>query len=149
MSLRLEREERLNVVVFVGPCAETFNTVGNAHGSAIFLLVEKIKIVSLSWNLVHNLIRISRIQWWCSLFMFWANLVKKKQNCEFKLKFGAKTNSNLQNSIAVFNFSVLDFEYPFGGTLFQKIKIIILSWKFVPRLIRIYRIQWWCSLFQF
>ena len=52
---------------------------------------------------------------------------KKKQNCEFKLKFGTKTNSNLQNSIAVFNFSVLDFEYPFGGALFQKIKIIILS----------------------
>ena len=34
------------------------------------ILVQKIKIVSLSWNLVPKLIQISRIQLWCSLFLF-------------------------------------------------------------------------------
>ena len=33
--------------------------------------VEKIKSVSLSWNLVPKLIYESRYQWWCSLFGFW------------------------------------------------------------------------------
>ena len=33
-------------------------------------LVQKIKIVSFSWNLVLRLIQICRTQWWCSLFPF-------------------------------------------------------------------------------
>ena len=33
-------------------------------------LVQKIKIISLSWNLVPRLIRICWSQWWCSLFLF-------------------------------------------------------------------------------
>ena len=33
-------------------------------------LVKKIKIVSLSWNLVPRLIWISEIQWWCSIVLF-------------------------------------------------------------------------------
>ena len=33
-------------------------------------LVEKVKISSLSWNLVLRLIRICRIRWWSSLFLF-------------------------------------------------------------------------------
>ena len=44
----------------------------------------KTQIVSLSWNLVHRLIQICRISWWCSLFylfdqkyLFWVNLVQK------------------------------------------------------------------------
>ena len=37
----------------------------------------------------------------------------KNQNCQFKLKFGTKTNSNMQNSMALFTFSVLDRKYPF------------------------------------
>ena len=47
-------------------------------------LVQKIKIVTLSWNLVSTLTRTCRIQWWCSFFFvfdrkypFWANLVRK------------------------------------------------------------------------
>ena len=47
-------------------------------------LVQKIKIVSLSWNLVPRIIRIRRIQWGCSFFFvlegkhsFWANLVQQ------------------------------------------------------------------------
>ena len=33
-------------------------------------LIQKMKIVSLSWNLVPILIQICIIQWWCSLFLF-------------------------------------------------------------------------------
>ena len=57
-------------------------------------LVQKIKIVSLSWNLEVTLIRICRIQWWYSLFSFltgdtlFGKLGLKIQNFQFKLKFG-------------------------------------------------------------
>ena len=33
------------------------------------LMVQKFKIVSLSWNLVLRLIWICRIQWWCSILL--------------------------------------------------------------------------------
>ena len=33
-------------------------------------LVQKIKILTLSWNLVPTIIRTCRIQWWCSFFSF-------------------------------------------------------------------------------
>ena len=58
---------------------------------------------------------------------FWANLVKKNQNCQFKLKFGIETNSNVQHSIVVFTFFVLDRKPPFWANLVQKIKIVRLS----------------------
>ena len=54
-------------------------------------LFQKIKIVSLSWNLVPRVIWISRHQWWCSLFSvfdwrypFWANLVQKTKIVSFR-----------------------------------------------------------------
>ena len=46
-------------------------------------VVQKTKVVSLSWNVVARLNGICRIRQWCSLFMlnrnypFWANLVQK------------------------------------------------------------------------
>ena len=47
-------------------------------------LVQKIKIISWSWNLVPGLIQICRIQWCCSRYFFfewkdclWVNLVQK------------------------------------------------------------------------
>ena len=57
----------------------------------------------------------------------WANLVKKHQNCQFKLKFGASTNLNMQNLMLEFTFSVLDQKHPFWANLVQKIKIASLS----------------------
>ena len=48
-----------------------------------------------------------------------------------------------------FTFSVFDRKYHFWVNLVQKIKIINLSWNLVLRLIRIWRIQWWCSFFLF
>ena len=53
----------------------------------------------------------------------------------------------MQKSIMVFIFSYLDWKYPFYANLVQKVKIVSLSWNLVARLIQIYRIQWWCSLF--
>ena len=38
---------------------------------------------------------------------------KKNQNYQFIFKFGTWTNSNMQNSIAMFNFSGVDWNYPF------------------------------------
>ena len=73
-------------------------------------LVQKIKVVSLSWNLVPRLIWICGIQWWCSLFSFWPKFGPKIQNCLFKEKFDTKTNSNMQNSMVVSILSVLDWK---------------------------------------
>ena len=53
-------------------------------------------------------------------YPFWENLIQKNQNCQFKLKFGTETNSNMQNSMVVFAFSVLDRKDPFWANLFQK-----------------------------
>ena len=58
-------------------------------------------------------------------------------------------NSNMQNLMMVFTFSVFHEKYPFSVNLVQKIKIISLSWNLVPILIWICKIQWWCSLFPF
>ena len=56
-------------------------------------LVRKIKIVSLSWNLIPRLIRTCRIHWCSSLLListgitFFGKLDPKNQNCQFKLKY--------------------------------------------------------------
>ena len=41
----------------------------------------------------------------------------KIQNCHFKLKFGTSINSNMQNSMVVFTFSVFDRKYSFWVNL--------------------------------
>ena len=45
--------------------------------------------------------------------------------------------------------SVFNWKYLFWVNLVQKLKIIKLSLNFVPRLIQICRIPWWCSRFLF
>ena len=116
-------------------------------------LVQKIKIVTLSWKLASSLIRICRIQWWCSFFSFWLKIPflgkfgPKNQNYQLKLKFGTWANSNMQNSMMLFIYFVFDWKYHFLANLVQKIKIISWSWSLVPGLIWICRIQWCCSRF--
>ena len=111
-------------------------------------LVQKIEILTLSWNLVPTIIRTWRIQWWCSFFLFLIRTTlldkfgPKNQNYHFKLKFGTYTNSSMQNSMVMFIYFVFDWKYPFLANLVQKVKIISWSWNLVPGLIRIYRIQW-------
>ena len=92
-------------------------------------LVQKLKNVSLSWNLVLRLIQICRMfTFFCfSLEIpFWANLVQKNQNCQFELKFGTYTNLNMKNLMVVFTFSVLDKKNLFGANLILNTKIVSL-----------------------
>ena len=104
-------------------------------------LVQKIKIISWSWNLVPH------------FFCFWVEIPflgkfgPKNQNYQLKLKFGTCTNSDIQNSMVIFTFSVFDRESTFWANLVQKIKIINLSWNLVPTLTRTCRIQWWYPIF--
>ena len=84
-------------------------------------LVQKIKIISWSWNLVPIPIGICRIQWWYSLFLFlignalFGQIWSKKSNYQLKLKFGSQTNSNMQNSLMLFTFFCFWVEIPFLG----------------------------------
>ena len=139
-------------------------------------VVQKIKIVSLRWNLIPRLIRICWIQWCCSLFSFltgnallgqiWSKLSiftvffvsdqkcpflgkfgPKCQNCQFKAKFVSYSNSNMQNWKAVFTFFVFDWKRPPWTNLVQIFNIYCLRWNLIPRLIRLYRIQCQCSFF--
>ena len=58
---------------------------------------------------------------------FLGKLGPKNENCQFKLKFGSEPNLNVQSSMVVFTFSVLDWKYSFWRNLAQKIKIVSLS----------------------
>ena len=105
-------------------------------------LVQKIKILSLSWNLIPTLTRICRIQWWCFVFFstrstFLSNFCPKNQNCQLKLKFA------IQNSMMMFSFSVLDRKYRFWVNFVQGVKIVKLSWNSVQSLVRVCRIRGW------
>ena len=93
--------------VSVGPRTEEFDIVSNNHG-------RKKKCDFFVFDRKHP---------------FWANLVKKKknQNCQCKLKFSTKANSNTQNSMVMFSFFVFDWEYTFWANLAQQIKIVSLS----------------------
>ena len=79
-------------------------------------MLQKIKIVTSTWKLVSKL-----IPWWCSVFPFLTGntllvkFVPKKQDCQFKLKFGTETNSSIQNSIVAITFSVFDQKISFLG----------------------------------
>ena len=127
-----------------------FNIVSNEQGhiqKRNFLeyrfwanLVQKIKIVSLSWNLEPTLSWIYRIQLWCEQFLFWTrNIIFGKtwsQNSKlFKVKFGTKTDLNMQNSLMMFTFFAFVWKYPFWLTSPQKNAIGSLSWNLVPSLI--------------
>ena len=48
----------------------------------------------------------------------------KNQNSQFKLKFGALTNSYMQISVVEFTFSILEWKYPFWANMIQKIKVV-------------------------
>ena len=51
----------------------------------------------------------------------------KNQNCQFKLKYNTQTNSDIQNSVVPFSFSIFDWKYLFWTKLVQKVKIVNLS----------------------
>ena len=115
-------------------------------------LVHKIRNVSSSLDLIPRINRICRTQWWCSLWpetLFLGKIGLENPSCLFEVKLDTKTNSNIQNSIVVFTFSVFDRKYPFWANLVKKVKIFSLSWNLVASLNGIGRIHWCCSLFPF
>ena len=75
-----------------------------------------------------------------SFFFFWPKItffgkfVPKTQSCQFKLRFGAKTNSNIQNSMVILVLFLLLTQIPFLGRFGPKIKDAILSLNVVLRL---------------
>ena len=80
---------------------------------------------------------------------FLEKLGPKNRNCQFKLRFVTTTNSNMQNSMALFAFSVSDRKHSFWANLVQTIRLVSLSWNLVTGPIWICRIQWWCPIFLF
>ena len=125
LSLQLETEETLKCCRVCCNLANKFNIVSNDHGymqKCNFLeyqfwanLVQKIKIVSLNWNLEPSLSQICRIQLWCELFLFWTrNTLFRRiwpQNSKlFKVKFGTETECMQNMHIWFFRFLL---EVPF------------------------------------
>ena len=95
-------------------------------------LVQKFKIVSLSWNLAPRITQICRIQWWCFLFCFRLEIPFlgkfgsfPPKNSQFKLKFGTKLNSNMQNSMVIFTSSIFDRKYLFLQIWFKNSKLSV------------------------
>ena len=54
-------------------------------------------------------------------YLFWADLVKKI----IKLKFVTGTNSNMQNSLLMFTFSVFDQKYFVGQIWSKRLKLSV------------------------
>ena len=142
----------LNEVNVNSLCEEKSKYRLDARTNAIFLfpeipflgkLVQNIKIVSLSWNLVLILIRICRIHWSCSVFYVLTG------NTLFGQIWSEKSKFEYTEFNGGVHFFCLDWKQPFWANVVQKIKIVSLSRNLVPKLIRICRIQWWYSLFLF
>ena len=124
-ATRRRRDIKIPLCLLV-PHAEKFNIVSNDHGRThkcdFSVFDRKFPLVKFS---------------------------NKNQNCQFKLKFGNQTNSNMMKSMVLFILFVLDRKYHFWTNLVQKIKIASLSLNLGRVLIRTCRILWWCSLFLF
>ena len=123
-----------------------------------YLVHQRTKNVSLTYNLVSRLIWICRVHWWCLFMLMTRNTLlgeisskkfgSKSQKCWFNLKFDTYTNFNVYNLMVAFAFSVLDWKYLFWTNWVSKFKIVSLSWNLVPTRIWACRIQW-CSLLLF
>ena len=75
-------------------------------------------------------------------YQFCANLVQNVKNCQFKLKFGTYTNSNLQGSIVNLLFLFSTGNIFFEQTCHFKLNLVL-------RIIRVSRIQYWRLFFYF
>ena len=75
----------------------------------------------------------------------------KTQNYQFKLKFCTQTNSNMQNSMMMFTFSVFDWKYLFGQIWSKKSKLAVCAE--ISHQINLnmhnYVVNMWCPLFLF
>ena len=116
-------------------------------------LVQKLKIMSLSWNFVPRLIQIRGIPWGCSFFLFSTGntilrkLGPKNQNCQFELKLCTRLIwiCWIIEKICDVHFFCCKPEKPFLDKSGQKNQKRHLKQKFgTNRLIWICGIQWWC-----
>ena len=84
----------------------------------------KNKIVSSSWNLVLRLIRLCRIQCWRSLFPLSTGntIFGQIWSQNWKIVSSSWNDLNMQNSMVVFTFSVLERKYSFWGKFGSKIQ---------------------------
>ena len=57
--------------------------------------------------------------------IIWENLAQNIKNCQLKLKFGTLTTSNMQNSVLMFSFSVVNLKYPFRAKFAEKSKLLV------------------------
>ena len=120
-----------------------------------------------AWNEIWYLHYFEGTEFIGDVYFFWFRLeipslgkfVPNRETCKFKIRFDTKFMilNLIPNLILRFdaefikrlNFSVYDMKYPFWANFVPKFKIVCLKWNLVPRLIRICRIHWWCSLFLF
>ena len=97
-------------------------------------MVKKIKIVNLNWNLICRLIWICRFNGWVHFFWFRLEIPflgkfgPENQNCQFKLKFGAKTNLNMQNLVVrVIHFFCFWLGIPFWEKFYLEAEVWYLE----------------------
>ena len=96
-------------------------------------LVQKLKIICLSWNFVPRIIQICTIPCWCSLFClrleipFLVNLVQKIKIVRLSWNFAPNQFEYAELCIkyVVFTFSVLDQKNPFCANLVKKSKLSV------------------------
>ena len=60
---------------------------------------------------------------------FFGKFGQKRKNCQFKLKFGTKTNLNMHNSVVLFIFSVFDWKYPFMANFILEVEVWYLEFQ--------------------
>ena len=94
-------------------------------------LVQKIKIVSLNLNLnmQNYVVKICGAHFFCfrpEKPFFVCKSCQKNKNCQPKLKFGTKTNLNMQNSIMIFLFLTININI-FPGQIWSKISKLFLQ----------------------
>ena len=65
--------------------------------------------------------------WFRLKIPIWGKFVPENQNCQFKLKFGTKTNWNMQNSVVLFTFSAFDWKYCFGENFILEAEVWYLD----------------------
>ena len=91
--------------------------------------VQNVKIASLRLNLVTSLIRTSEFNDAVHIFRFQQKMpflgkfAPNVQYCQFKVKLGTQTNSNMQNSMMLFTFFVCDRKCCFWTNLPKLIRI--------------------------
>ena len=85
-----------------------------------------------------RLFQICRIQWWCSVLpFFYPEIVflsksgPQIQKCQYKLKFATQTNSNIQNSMVLFRFSVSALQFLFEESIYHFDVTWLISQQFI------------------